>query len=97
MPSKREEQTKPVLKIVEDTDFNLVAATPEGKKVFKQLMEICGFKKPSVVLDPSTGEVNSQSTVYNEARRNLYLQIRALIRPEYLNEIEAETIVYEKV
>lgn len=70
--------------------FARVAATEAGRDVLTFLMQECGFKKQSVVVHAATMDVNINSTLYNEARRGLYLAIRKFIPPKYLNLIEKE-------
>ncbi len=68
--------------------FNVVAATEEGRDVFRYLAEILGFHKPSVIMNPKTGEVNRDTTVYLEARRSVYLDVRKYISDSNLKTIE---------
>ncbi len=60
-------------------DFARVASTEAGRNVFRWLAEQCGVFKPSVVAHPDTGEIFTNSTVYNESRRGLYLTMRGYI------------------
>lgn len=68
--------------------YNMVFATPEGLMVLRDISELAGHNQTSVIVDPTTGEINIDSTVYNEARRNLYLQIREHVRPSILKKVE---------
>lgn len=68
--------------------FNQVFATEEGVLVLKEIAQMCGQNKVSIVADPASGEINPLSTIYNEARRNLYLSIRSYIRPSTLKKVE---------
>ncbi len=65
-----------------------VANTEAGRIFIRYLMGQCGFHNPSVVADRETGNIFTESTVYNEARRNLYLGLRPLIPPKNLVKIE---------
>ena len=67
--------------------FNGVFNTADGLIVLKWLCDQCGYQKASIMFNRE-GEVNPQSLVYNEARRNIYLQIREMILPETLAKIE---------
>ena len=67
-----------------------VAATRNGRIMIEDIMNLCGFHTPSVTVDPTTGEINTNSTIYNEARRNIYLTVRGRIPPKYRNMIETE-------
>ena len=69
-------------------DFNTVAATPEGMDVFKHIMNRCSYQKPTITFNPETREVNTISTIYLEARRDLYLELRAYISENLLKKIE---------
>lgn len=65
-------------------------STPAGKQTLLFLMRECGFHQPSVVVDGATQEVKQQATVYNEARRSVYLRIRSYMmdRPDVLTDVE---------
>lgn len=65
-----------------------VAKTEAGRLVFRDLMRQCGFLDPSVNVDPTTGSILTDNTVYNEARRNLWLTTRKRIPVENLVKIE---------
>jgi hypothetical protein len=69
-------------------DFNTVAATPEGIDVFKYIMDRCNYQKNTIVFNSQTGEVNKEASVYLEARRSVYLEIRKYISPRLLKKIE---------
>lgn len=69
--------------------FNEVAATEAGLEVFQTIMELSGFKKPSTVVD-TTGAPSFHGTLYNDARRGLYLQIREFLKAHNLNRVEQE-------
>ncbi len=71
-------------------DFADICAKAEGRNVLRYIMNQCGYQKPSVVVDPTTGEINDRSTLYNEARRNLYLDLRKFIPTRLLKKIEFE-------
>lgn len=68
--------------------FNTVAAIPEGTILFRYLLSECGFFRPSVLVDPKTMNINIDGTVYNEARRNLYLDVRKYLTIKNLRKIE---------
>lgn len=100
MPPDRKPETKEIPKQKETPEtqeltrikqaLGRVSRTKDGKDVIRYIMHRCGFKTPSVVANPTTGEIYTDSTVYNEARRNLYLELRSLIPKEELNLIEME-------
>lgn len=68
--------------------FDTVAATEEGRGVFKYLMENLGFHKRMITMNPETGEINKETSAYLEARRSVYLDIREKISDKYLKKIE---------
>jgi hypothetical protein len=70
------------------TFYNEVAATEEGRELFKHLMKSLGFLKNTVTMNPNTGEVNEKSSVYLEARRSVYLEMRRNILAKHLKKIE---------
>ena len=65
-----------------------VALTEPGKALLRYLHDICGFSASDRVISPGTGEVNLVATALNSERRNVYLQIRALVPAEILRDIE---------
>lgn len=72
--------------------FDVATATPEGKFVLRHLMEICGYHSSSFMASSETGELLTLNTLYNEARRNVYLEIRKHIDPEVLYEVEIKGV-----
>lgn len=73
-----------------------VAVTEPGKALLRYLHDICGYSASDRVLVPTTGEVNLVATALNSERRNVYLQIRALVPAEILREIEIPIVKEEK-
>ena len=61
-------------------------------EVFKFLHDICGWAKSSTVI-AADGRVDAEGTAYNEARRDVYLRLRALATRSFLTPVEesAET------
>lgn len=70
-------------------DFAKVAATESGQRVLRWLAHFLGFKQSSLTMSEN-GELLIQAIVHNEARRNVWLDIRKLIPIKALNEIEKE-------
>lgn len=75
--------------------LNTAFATEEGRVALQHLMEICGFQKTSITGDPKTGDLHDRGTFYNEARRAVYLELRKLIRPDILKQVEFTTTIEE--
>ena len=65
-------------------------ATDSGKEFLRWLAKECGFHSPSSVVNAETGEISFNATIHNEARRGIYLRVRALLesRPDILAEVE---------
>ncbi len=94
-------------KIVEDakrkaerrltSDMRKVFGSDEGVRVLRWLMIECGYQMPSVVANKETTEIYTDSTVYNEARRNLYLTMRRYMSPKILVPVEIEPLTPDKV
>lgn len=70
--------------------YSRVLSTIEGKAVFRDIMQLCKWKHNDMVINPQSGEVNTQSTLYNVARKSVYCQIRQRLTPEYRDIIEAD-------
>ena len=68
--------------------INAVAETPDGRAVLRYIMRECGHNMSSVVQDPQSLEINTISTVWNEAKRDVYTRLRSFIDKKNLIEIE---------
>lgn len=68
-----------------------VLATDAGKELFKFLHQICGYDQTSIVIDLKTGNLDPEKTLYNEARRAVYIQLRNLAPKEILRDVEYST------
>lgn len=64
------------------------AATADGVIFFRHMKVLCGYQLPSAGQDPQTFEVQPNVTLYNDARRSVYLEIRKMIPPQFLAAIE---------
>ncbi|UKI40497.1 MAG: hypothetical protein L6V95_09910 [Candidatus Melainabacteria bacterium] len=51
-------------------------------------MDYSGYGKTSMIMNPTTCEINTVGVVYNEARKDVYYAIRRLLSPDFVNEIE---------
>lgn len=70
--------------------FIETAGSPYGKLVLRWLMQECGFKAVSIVGNPQTGDIQDRGTLYNEARRNIWITMRQRIPTKLRNKIEAD-------
>jgi hypothetical protein len=73
-----------------------VLATEAGKELFRFLFKICGYDQTSIVVDMKTGTLDLEKSLYNEARRAVYIQLRALAPIEDLRAIEYKEKTEEK-
>ena len=80
---QREEITQAVRKI---------ASTKEGVIFFRALMHRCYFHTSVVSGDPSSHDININGTLFNEAQRRIYLDIRRDIPPKQRRKIENQII-----
>lgn len=65
-----------------------VAQTAEGQELFRYLMRQCNFHTSSIVGDPNTREIMIYGTLFNEANRRLYLDLRRHIPHAIRRKIE---------
>lgn len=72
--------------------INKVFSSEEGRVLFKWLYSRCGFDMPSAVV--TTSGLNINDVVYNESRRNLYLDLRDYIHKDLLSELEKKESEY---
>lgn len=77
--------------------FNETFSSAAGKKVLRWIMDQSGYQKSDIVADPQNGEIMSQSTLYNIARRLFYLQIRSKIDHSILIPVEHERLEQDEV
>lgn len=68
--------------------FETIAETEEGRVVLKYLMQVCQYQVSTLSMDPQSQEINPLALVHNEARRRLYLHIRAFIPVAIRRKIE---------
>lgn len=98
LPSKRTEELARVAAEKEqererlESEFRGVisrlSATDDGKYLFRWLKKESGFGDAYLGLNPSTGEIDPQRTVYAAMRQNLYLKVRKSIPVKQLLEVE---------
>lgn len=69
--------------------LNIIAGTEQGIHFLKWLCDFSGFKH-NVVRQSTTGEVLINAIIYNEARRNMWIDIRAFLNVTNRNNIEKE-------
>jgi len=69
-------------------DLNETFATPHGRRTLYRIMQMCGYQVSTVVADPTTNEIQTHSSIYNAARVNLWLSLRAMINKNILIDVE---------
>lgn len=65
-----------------------VASTDDGLQFFQYLVMELGLFQPSISADQQTGEINVNCTIYNEAKRDVWLRLRQLLPYNKLAAIE---------
>lgn len=60
-----------------------------GQVIIRHLAKICGFFKPNRVMNLQTGDINPWASMHNEARREVYLDIRRMMTDEDRRQIES--------
>jgi len=85
--AEREEKRQARVKKLRE-NFSIAYATPEGKRTLRHIMNLCGYQASIVGANPELGMDIEQGTLYNAARRNVYIEIRALVPSSILKEIE---------
>jgi hypothetical protein len=78
---KMDEKSKEIIRAI-----NRLADTEDGKTFINYLKCICGFDVSDVVMDGL--DISIQATLNNSYRRSVYVDIRRLIQPELLKDIE---------
>lgn len=71
-----------------------IAETSEGRTFFRALASRCYFTRSVIAANPQSHDINVHGTLFNEAQRRLYLDIRrdipARIRRMIENQIPKE-------
>lgn len=68
--------------------MNRCFSTEDGKRVLKYLGQLCAWAETSVGGKPDMGFDALTGTLYNEARRGVYVELRSFIRADILKEVE---------
>ncbi len=92
--SKRAEQkelTNKKLKVLK-RDLELATASPEGLNLMKWIFNLTGYSKILIVGNPQSGDIHDRGTLYNNARRSIWLEIRQMLPKRILKKIEFEKL-----
>ncbi len=73
------------------------ASSAEGIIMLRHIFGMCGYDKFSVTMNPQSQELNTEATIYNEARRNIWLEFRNLIPVKARKKIEYEKTKFLEV
>ncbi len=89
--AKQKEKAEKELKLLK-RDIAIASASPEGLNMMKWIFDLSGYDKTLVVGNPQTLDLHTVGTVYNEARRGLWLQIRKMLPRRTLKKIEFDKL-----
>lgn len=91
------EQQEAIVKKLRDLriDMAVTFGSPEGKRVLRWLLNQCGFFENGIGGNPAIGLDAVHGTIYNNARRNVYAELRKMIPHSILKEVEFENIQEE--
>lgn len=70
--------------------FARLTKTEDGVKVMRHIMTECGFKESSMVMNATTNEILPMSSLWNESKRGVWIDVRRMIPHKQLNLIEME-------
>ena len=70
--------------------LRIAANDPNVQILLRHMAKICGFFQSSLVVDPVSREVSTQSVIYNEGRRAVYLDLRRMMTDETRRIIESK-------
>ncbi len=73
-------------------DLAIAVATPEGLNLMRWIFDLSGYSKILITGNTQTGEILDRGTLYNNARRSMWLEIRQLLPRRVLQKIEYEKI-----
>lgn len=65
-----------------------IAKTDAGIDLYRFIRDICGFEKSSINVNPISGEISDKNTLYSEARRSVYLELRKYLPKKLLAKVE---------
>ena len=49
---------------------------------------LCGYDRPSIMHNKVTADIMANSCIYNDARRDIWLEFRSLLHPTVLAKVE---------
>ncbi len=85
------EKTAKMQKILKQ-DIEIATASPEGLNLMKWIFDLSGYSKILIAGNPKVGLDVKDGTLYNNARRAIWLEIRQLVPTRTLKKIEFEKL-----
>lgn len=76
-------------------DIAIATGSPEGIIFARYIMDLCGFFKSDVIMNPETKEISEKATLYNCMRSNIWLEIRSVIPKKTRIKIENEKTKFD--
>ncbi len=73
-------------------DLEVAAASPEGLNLMRWIFNMTGYSKILITGNTQTGDIQDRGTLYNNARRSIWLEIRQLLPKRILKKIEYENL-----
>ena len=70
--------------------LRLVSDDPNFQIVMRHLAKISGFFQSTIAINSSTNEINTYSSIYNEGRRTVYLDMRRMMTDDVRRVIESK-------
>jgi len=58
--------------------------------ILRHMAKICGFFTSNIVVNPNTSEINALSTLHNESRRTVYLDLRRMMSDADRKAVESK-------
>lgn len=71
-------------------DIEIATASPEGLNFMRWIFDLSGYSKILIAGNPKVGLDVKDGTLYNNARRSIWLEIRQMIPKRILKKIEYE-------
>lgn len=68
--------------------WDRVANTPDGLQVLQHILKMTGYQDKLMTFNPATSELNTQATIYNLSKRDVWTGIQKMLTPAQLQNIE---------
>lgn len=74
------------------SDFGFTFGSPEGQRALKHILKLCGFGESCIGGNTQIGMDVFAGTLHNNARLNVYLELRKFIPVDILKKVEFPTV-----